>query len=399
MEKKTISDDSIKLTGFLAGKLPKVLGVVGVLSLILAFYLGSKDLHHFYYSYLVAFVFYVTISLGSMFFVLIQYLTRAGWSAVVRRIPETFMMNISVLVPFFIPIIVGMHDLFHWTHIEDYAHDPILAGKAPYLNVSFFIVRAILFFGTWIWLSRKFYIGSTTQDESKDEGITLQLRKASTYGVIIFAVTQTFAYVDWVMSLTPHWYSTIFGVYLFAGSIVICLSLTSITLLILRKFGFLRDIVTVEHFHDLGKLLYGFNVFWAYIAFSQYFLIWYSNVPEETIWYLEHFYGNWNTVAIVLAVGHFAIPFILFMSRHVKRNLTLHLIVAIWIALMHIVDLYWLIMPNVSKAGIHVSLADVLCIIGIGGIYFSSFFKRLASKNIVAKNDPLIQESLHFQNM
>ncbi|RAP35808.1 quinol:cytochrome C oxidoreductase [Candidatus Marinamargulisbacteria bacterium SCGC AAA071-K20] len=399
MQKKTLKPEELKLTGYFADKLPKLLMGIGAVCLAVAFFFGLKDTHHFYYSYLVSFIFYTTISLGALFFVLIQHLTRAEWSVVVRRVAEHFMSNIMLMALFFIPILFGLHDLYHWTHHIDPGSDPILEGKVPYLNVGFFVLRAVVFFLLWIWLSRKFYNGSVEQDSSGDEKISLKLRRASTYGILIFALSQTFAFVDWIMSLTPHWYSTIFGIYLFAGSVVVSLSMFSIVLILFRKSGILKNIVSLEHFHDLGKLIYGFNLFWAYIAFSQYFLIWYANIPEETIWYLAHFEGSWNSVAICLAIGHFAIPFVLFMSRHCKRNLNFHLGMAIWIVSMHFLDLYWLIMPNLSKSGIHFSMVDVLCFFGMGGVYFSVFFKRVASVSLVPKKDPFIEKSLHFENM
>jgi hypothetical protein len=398
MEKKTLKADDLKLTGYFAEKLPKLLMSIGIVSLAVAFFFGLQDTHHFYYSYLVSFIFYTSLSLGALFFVLIQHLTRAGWSVVVRRIAEHFMSNIALMALFFIPIYFGLHDLYHWTHVGGHP-DPILEGKAPYLNIGFFMLRAAVFFLLWIWLSRKFYKGSVAQDDSGDESISLNLRRASTYGVLIFALSQTFAFVDWVMSLTPHWYSTIFGVYLFAGSVVVSLSMFSIVLILLRKQGILKDVVSLEHYHDLGKLIYGFNIFWSYIAFSQYFLIWYANVPEETIWYIQHFEGSWNTVAMCLAIGHFAVPFILFMSRHCKRNLNFHLGMALWLVSMHFLDLYWLIMPNVSASGIHISLNDLLCFLGIGGIYFAVFFKRVAKVSMVPSKDPFIEKSLNFENM
>jgi len=396
--KKRISKSMLQLSGPLTSLVPTVSFIVGIVGLVLSFIFFRKDHHHFMYSYMVAFSFFMTLTLGNLFFVLIQHLTRAGWSVVVRRLPEVIMKNMFLMAIFFIPILFGIHDLYHWSHQDAVLADELLQGKAPYLNTPFFIVRGFLFFAVWIWLVNKFYNSSVLQDKTGDSSITLYLQKTATYGMLIFALSQTFALIDWIMSITPHWYSTIFGIYMFAGSIVVALAVMSLLFMILRANGFLKGIVTTEHFHDIGKLLYGFNVFWSYIAFSQYFLIWYANIPEETVWYAEHFNGSWNTVAIILAIGHFGVPFVLFMSRHAKRNLKFHAIMAVWLILMHALDLYWLVMPNINKLGIHLTFADIVPFLGIGGIYFGFVFLRLSTVSLIPHKDPRLDESLNFHN-
>ena len=404
---KELEDKMIKKTVLLESKVNegqfdvvknwcKYVALLGVF-LSLVFFI-TTDRHHFYYSYLFSFSVFTTISLGAMFFVLIQFLSRAGWSVAVRRIPEYLMSNIGIMCVLFIPIIFGIHDLYHWSHADALMSDRILQGKAPYLNRVFFIVRAILFFAVWLLISKLFSGKSELQDYDSNIEHTALLQRCSPVAVILFALTLTFGFIDWVMSLTPHWYSTIFGVYIFAGSMVSFLAINSIIYILLVKKGILKKSVTIEHFHDLGKLLYGFNVFWAYIAFSQYFLIWYANIPEETIWYGHHFAGNWNTVAILLSIGHFAIPFVLFMSRHAKRNLSFHFGMAIWLLLMHILDLYWVIMPTVSPDGIHVTVTDISTFLAIGGIYFYVFIKMMSKGYLIPVNDPRIDESLKFEN-
>ena len=307
----------------------------------------------FFLSYLVSFMFFLTLSLGALFFILMHYLSQAGWSVALRRIPEHLMANLPVMLFLFIPLLFGIHELYEWSHPEEVLKDPLLQVKAPYLNTPFFIVRSAIAFIVWVLLARLFFKRSTMQDITAEPKLTKILRKVSAPSILLFGITVTFTAIDWIMSLTPHWYSTMYGVYIFAGATVGSLSVMSLTLLILRKNGFLKDIVNVEHYHDLGKLLYGFNIFWAYIAFSQYFLIWYANIPEETEFFMHHFHGGWKYVAILLSVGHFGIPFILCMSRHVKRNLTTHGIMAGWLLIMHFVDIYWLIKPMGDHHGPH----------------------------------------------
>jgi hypothetical protein len=398
MSKDTsVAHQNVRLTGFLAITLPKISLAVGIVFLVLGLFVSRNNLHHFSYSYLTSFIFYLVCSLGALFFVIIQHLTRAGWSVLLRRIAEVLMSNLWVLAIMFIPVLFALPHLYHWT-LAEAAHDHILKGKSGYLNIPFFLIRATVFFGAWLLIARKFFNGSLDQDKSGDHSITLSLQKAATWAVAVFAITQTFAYVDWVMSLTPHWYSTVFGVYFFAVSAVASLSMISLILMILRRFGFLKDLVNVEHFHDLGKFMYGFNIFWTYIAFSQYFLIWYSNIPEETAFFHQHFNGSWNTAAIFLVIGHFVIPFITFMSRHARRNLPFHCGMVIWMLIMTYFDIFWVIMPNVLPAGFHLGFSDIASFLGLGGIFVWAFFTKLKSVNLIPVQDPRLHESINFHN-
>ena len=308
------------------------------------------------------------------------------------------MKNVGLMAILFIPLLFGIHELYHWSHPSEVAKDALLQAKSGYLNIPFFIFRAALFFGIWLWLSKVFYKKSTEQDISGNPDNTVKMQKYSTFGILLFALTVTFSGIDWVMSLTPHWYSTMIGVYFFAGAAVVSLSVMSLIAIMLRKAGYLREVLTVEHFHDLGKLLYGFNVFWAYIAFSQYFLIWYANIPEETVFYIQHFAGTWQYVAAFLVIGHFAIPFVMFMSRHAKRNLTFHAGMMCWLIFMHIVDLYWFIMPNVIPEGFHIGFEPFACFAAIGGLYIGVLFTRMSKVALYPLQDPRLEEASHVQN-
>ncbi|MBT6121326.1 hypothetical protein HOH45_07680 [bacterium] len=387
-----------KLNGFLEKRFPKIALVVGIVGICGAIILGREDSTQFFYSYLVSYLFFLTISLGALFFVIIQHLTRAGWSVGLRRIPEHLMANLPLMAVLFIPILLGLHDLYHWSDTVEVLHDALLSKKAPFLNVPFFIVRAVLYFGSWIWLSRFFFKNSTDQDKSGDKGLTLSMQKVSAVAILVYALTQTFSAIDWIMSLTPHWFSTMIGVYIFAGGILAAVCTISLVALMLRQFGYLKETITVEHYHDLGKLIFGFVIFWAYIAFSQYFLIWYANIPEETEWYIHHITGNWNTFAIFVIVFHFVVPFFLFASRHAKRNLKVHAGVVLLLIVMHFLELYWVVMPNFSHHGIHVSTLDFLCFFGLFGIYASVLFFRMGKYALYPIKDPRLKESQDFIN-
>jgi hypothetical protein len=376
----------------------KKLTIVGAVFSIISIALSFMDTHYFFFSYLTVYMFFLTLTLGAIFIVLLQFVTASGWSVVVRRVPEVLMRNIPLMAVLFIPLIFGMHDLYHWTHLDAVATDHLLQVKRPWLNQVFFFIRIVFYFLVWSWISKTFFQKSTLQDQSGDHQLTHDMQKASTYSMILFALTLTFSAIDLVMSLTPHWYSTIFGVYIFAGAVLIAFCVTSLIYLFLRKQGYLKDIVSVEHFHDLGKLIYGFNIFWSYIAFCQFFLIWYANVPEETDFFLKHFEGSWSFVAILLCVGHFGIPFVFFISRWLKRHLTYHAFMVIWISFMHFVDLYWIIIPNIKPEGVNVVLIDVTLFIAMGCLYFGFFFKNLNKVCLIPKKDPRLSESLKFVN-
>jgi len=393
-----MSDKATQLTGFLAEKLPKMLFMMSVVATFATAALFFQNPKHFFFTYLTSYTFFLTLTLGALFFVIIQFLVRAGWSVTLRRIPEHLMKNMGLMALLFLPILLGLGELYHWTHADAVIHDHLLQGKAPYLNIPFFLVRTALYFVVWLVLVHLFYKGSVAQDKSGDKAITLRLQAIATVGVLLYAVTQSFAFIDWLMSLTPHWFSTIWGIYLFAGSCVISIAIIILIALLLRRFGFMSDVITVEHYHDLGKLLYGFNIFWAYIAFSQFLLIWYANIPEETHWYLEHFSGNWKTISTVIAIGHFFVPLLLFISRHAKRNLRFNATICIWFVFMHFLELYWIIMPNLYKDGVAFRLIDLTCFLAIAGLYFGFFFKRLSTTNLYPIQDPRLEESLRFKN-
>ena len=271
-------------------KLPLITLIVGVVALGLAAAMawGTKQ---FFFSYLVAFCYFLSLAIGGLFFVIVQFATRAGWSVVVRRVAEHLMSTLPLFVPLFIPIAIGLHELYHWTHAEAVSTDPLLTAKSPYLNERGFYFRAAAYFAVWVTLARLFHARSIKQDSSGDVGLTKKMQVLSGPAIALFAFTVTFAAFDWIMSLDPHWYSTMFGPYFFAGAVVSEFALLAVLHILLQRAGGFGQ-VNAEHYHDLGKLLFGFTVFWAYIAFSQFMLIWYSNIPEETLWY-AHRGGPW----------------------------------------------------------------------------------------------------------
>ncbi len=372
-----------------------VVGFIGLLILASGFFVDQKQ---FFFSYLTAFVFWMTFVWGAMFFSFLHHLTGADWSIVLRRILETVMMTIPLMAVLFVPVLLGMFDLYHWSHADVVAADPILLKKSIYLNPVFFTIRTVLYFTIWFFLARGLYKTSLAQDDGAQPKQIEKMKKISAPGMILFAITITFASFDWLMSLDAHWYSTIFGVYIFGGSLLAILTFMVIFGSYLRNKGVLTDTITVEHYHDLGKFLFGFVIFWGYIGFSQYFLIWYANIPEETIWYLERWEGSWKIVTMTIVFGHFVIPFLLLMPRAMKRNLKVLKIIAIFILIMHWIDLYWLVMPSLHHDGASISWMDLAGFLGIGGLFLGFFMRRYAANALVPVNDPRLEKSINMKN-
>ncbi|MGC4122236.1 MAG: hypothetical protein QM765_48170 [Myxococcales bacterium] len=359
---------------------------------------AAVDSHRFAFSYLTGFSFVVTLALGALVFVMIQHLTRAGWSVAPRRQMEWLAGALPVLAVLFIPIALLSHDLYEWLH-PGAMNDHILHKKAAYLNAPFFFVRAAIYLVAWAGLSWFFTSRSRKQDETGDPQLTRSMQAFSAPAVPIYALTITFAGFDWLMSLQPHWYSTIFGVYIFAGALSSALAALALFTLALQKSGAVKSVSTVEHRHDIGKLLFGFTVFYAYISFSQYFLIWYANIPEETVFYLSRWVGSWRPLGMVLVFAHFVIPFLLLLSRRGKRDpLVLGLAAGI-LLVGHYVDLYWLVMPILDKQGMSPSWIDLAALLAPLGVMAWWVTDRAAKDALYPLRDPRLHEAVQLENV
>jgi hypothetical protein len=379
-------------------RIPVVGAVCALLGIVACVILGVANPKQFFFSWLVSFLFFLSLALGALFFVLIQYAAQGGWGIVLRRIGETTFATIPVIAALFLPVLLGLHDLYEWSHAEAVANDALLRWKAPYLNVPFFLIRAALYFGIWSFIALLYYRGSRGQDVTGDPGVSARLRRLAGPGIIVLALTQTFASVDWIMSLTPHWYSTMFGVYFFAGSFIGFIALLSVVAAAMLRAGLLHAVISAEHLHDVGKLLFAFTVFWTYIAFSQFFLMWYANLPEETIWYRARMEGSWMTVSLFLMAGHFVAPFFYLMGRTVKRKGTTLAVGGAWLLAMHFVDLYWQVMPTLHPEGVRPSALDVAAFFAIGGCFVSAAGWLMRRQALVPLRDPRLAESLAFEN-
>ena len=391
MSKTTITDSlefpsDLNITKPLFG-----IGIVGLIATGIGYFFNHDQ---FFFSYLTSFAFYTSIGLGALILLMVHHLTRSQWGTVIRRIPEAMSSNIWIWALFFIPILFGMHSLYHWTHADAVAADPVMEGKVPYLNTPFFIVRQFIYFGIWGFLGYKLYNSSVEQDETGDWGIETLQRRLSGPGTFIFAITLAFASFDWLMSLDPHWYSTMFGVYFFAMSFQAMFATLILMILYLRKKDILANTIRRVHIRDLSLWMFAFTVFYAYIAFSQFLLIYYANIPEETVWFLERFNGGYEYLAFFYLFGRFVLPFVILLNKKAKENFKIVSSVAVLILASHLVELYWIVMPVLNHHGVHLSWMTITAFIGLGGIFLGLFFHKFKQQKMVPVNDPKLSASL-----
>ena len=336
--------------GYTKKDLPVKVGQIGLTLLAVGLVLGIVgyfiDSFRASYSYLTAFMFLLSIGVGSLFLVALEYIAGASWSTPFRRIPEFLSSVVPYLFILVVPLVFSMHDLFNWTHTDVIAKSKVLQGKTPYLNSTFFIIRIVVIFGVWTLFYYFLTKHSRQQDSSKDQRLTKYNIKLSAIFMPLFAITISFAAVDWIMSLEAYWYSTIFGVYFFGGATVASLAAVTLITVFLKEKGYLHSRTNSEHYYSLGTLMFAFTAFWGYIAFSQYMLIWYGDLPEETLWFIHRWNGGWKIISIIIIFGQFIVPFFALISHKAKTNPKRLKFMSIWILCAHFIDVYWMIMPS-----------------------------------------------------
>jgi hypothetical protein len=370
--------------------------ILGIAGLVAAAVGAALNLEQFYRSWLIGFLFCLGLTLGSLGLLMLQHLSGGQWGLVSRRVFEAAARTLPLLALLFIPIVIGIPSVFEWSHTDVVANDPVLRQKAPFLNTGFFIGRAVAYFAFWILCAYLLTTWSAKQDEGSvavTAADSIRFRTVSAPGLLFLVLTITFASVDWVMSLDPHWYSTIFGLLTVAGQGLSALAFAIAVLSLLAAAPPLSRYLAPRHFHDLGKLMLAFVMLWAYLAFSQFLIIWSGNLPEEIPWYVERLRGTWGAVAIVLVLGHFALPFLLLLSRDLKRNRGLLAKVAVFVIAMRLVDLIWLVAPNFEHHGFPLHWMDVVLPLGLLGIWLFMFARNLRRLTLLPLNDPYFKEA------
>lgn len=338
------------------------------------------------------------IGLAGALLISLQYISNASWGVAIRRVPEAMIHVLPVSAIVMILLLFGLHNLYEWTHQDVVQQDPILQSKTWWLNVPSFITRMIIILGLWLALAFALVKISKKQDESGDIGLVARGKKYSAIFIVIFGLTFTMASMDWIMSLEPHWYSTIFAIYNFAGLFLAGLAVVTIVVIHLRREGPLKGIVTEEHLHDLGKLMFAFSTFWMYIWFSQYLLIWYANIPEEAAYYVHRQHGSWGIFTLLNVVFNWCIPFVILLPKWTKRHEGILLKVCTLILIGHWIDLFWMIMPPFMKENPVISIWEVGPMIGAIALGIYIIYAAFSRSNPVPLRDPYLEESLHYHS-
>ena len=344
------------------------------------------------FSYLTGYVFWTGIALGCLALTMLHQLSGGQWGVVIRRPLEAAVRTLPLMLLLFVPIALGASQIYEWARPELVEHDAVLQHKHAYLNVPFFIARAAIYFAIWIGLGTLLIRWSDAQDRSGDPALHYRLRTLSGPGLALYALTVSFAGVDWVMSLDPHWFSMIFGILTIGGQGLGALAFITATLVLLARYAPMRDTVGPGHTHDLGKLMLAFVMLWAYFAFSQFLITWSGNLAEEIPWYLRRLEGPWKWMGLAIALLHFALPFALLLSRDLKRRPGKLVLVALLVVLMRMVDTIWMIAPEFHGEA-HGSAAlgvvnDLLALAGIGGIWLWWYLGRLKQRPLLPLHDP-----------
>jgi hypothetical protein len=363
------------------------------------------DRDQFFRSWLIAFMLFLGITLGSMALMMIQHLSGGTWG-VFRRVFEASSRTLPLMAALFIPIIAGMTSLYPWTHADLVATDEILRHKAAYLNTGFFLARAFVYFLGWTLIAWTLTAWSKRQDDG-DMSVNLKIQRLSGFGIVFYALTITFAGVDWIMSLNPHWYSTLFGFLMIGGQGLSTLAFTIIISRYLSKRPPMQELLTPSHFHDLGKLSLAFTMLWAYFNFSQFLLTYAANLVEEVPYFLARLDHGWQYLAIFLILFHFFVPFFLLLSRDNKRASTRLVMIAAWILFMRYVDIYMLVTPEFASDGSNLHMVhgehashffvhwlDLAAPLAIGGLWVWMFSTQLLQRPMLAFRDPYLRESL-----
>lgn len=386
------------------------LGVLGLVATAIAGF--TVDAKHAMSAALIGVMGVTGVSLGALFFVMVFHLTNAGWSSTIRRQFENVMSMLPVCFALF--AVFAAVELFSGGVVASWLNEQVTVSegyfiqkKAPYLNLAFIVVRAIIFFAIWLTLARIMWTNSVNQDRTGDRWLTAKSRFHASWGMLAFALSAAFFSFDWLKAVADYrFFSTMWGVYFFAGAIFATIPTVVIILALLRRSGRLKDAVTDEHFHDLGKLMFGFTVFWAYIGFSQYFLIWYSNIPEETAFYVHRKSPPWDTLTMALVIGHFIVPWYLLLWRGARRSLMGLAGMAAYMIVMHILDLYWIVRPTVDLARTMTTTPniagglwiDAAGIIGVVALYAGLLARKVGSGPLVPLHDPRLAQALKHKN-
>jgi hypothetical protein len=365
----------------------------GILLLVLSIAGAIFDPGQFFRSYLMGYLFWFGLGLGSMALVMIQYLTGGAWGVVTRRLLESSMRTIPILAVMFIPVAFGISQLYGWSHAAEVRADPILAHRSAYMNPTMFILRAVVCFA--IWMTFAYFLNKWSGEEDRIGDQTRRLAALSAPGLLIYVFTVTFCSIDWAESLVNHWFSTIWGFIFVVGQGLSAMAFAIVVVAWLSRRPPLEGVVRPAHFHDLGKLLFMFIMLWGYMAFSQLLIVWSGNLSTEIPWYLPTFGTTWGWVGGALIAVQFLIPFLLLLSRQIKRNPAALCGVVGIIVVMRFVDLFWIVMPSYHPSGFHVNWMNFSVPLALGGIWIAAFLGQLKKRPLLPLQAPDLEKAMH----
>ena len=372
--------------------------VCGVIGVVLVVVLGLRDTQQLFRSYLFAFIYWISIPLGCTAILMLHHLTGGWWGLPIRRILEAGSRTIRLMAVLFVPVLFGMSKLYLWANAAIVQSDPILQEKRWWLNPTGFVVRYFIYFGVWFLLVGLLNKWSREQDQTGNPALADRMSAISGPGLVFWGFAVSGAAVDWVMSLEPHWYPTIYGLLFIAIEALIALSFTLFVLRMLSDFPPIKDSVAPSRFNDLGNILLAFVMLWAYLSFDQLIITWAGNLKEEIPWYMQRAFGGWAPVGVALVILHFFVPFLLLLQRGVKRRLRVLSIVAGWMVLLTLVDIYWIVVPSWDKLSPHVHFIDIFAVVGIGGLWVAAFAWQLKKLPLLPLHDPRFEGVLQHEH-
>lgn len=364
-------------------------GVIGLIGCAAGF---ATNRHQFFISYLTGCMFWVGLSLGCLVVAMIHHLTGGRWGFVTRRFLEAGFMTLPLMLILFLPLFLGLRELYLWAQPGAVAESHALRGKAPYLSLTWFTIRSLFFFVIWLVMALRLRAWSLQQDQTSNLDPTIRMRTLSGPGIVVYAVTGTFAFVDWVMSTEPKWFSTMFAVIVLIGQVLIAFAFVTLLLAWFHQEPPFRNVAEKRHFHDLGNLLLAFVIFWTYVSFGQLLVIYSGNQPNEIDWYLHRINGGWVWIIALLALFHFFVPFFLLLFRVMSQNIRRLAVIAALVFVLHIIEVYWTIEPSFFR-GVHIHWTDFAAVIGVGGVWLAVFAAMLKRHPLLPQNDPRIEYS------
>ena len=346
------------------------------------------DHDQFFRSYLLAFVYWVSLSLGSLLLLMVHHLVGGRWGFALRRLLEGGTRTLLLMFVLGIPVLLGIHELYEWSHADVVANDEILQKKAVFLNPTFFVIRYVIYFLIWGALAVLLNKWTAEQDLTTETSPTRRMQILSGPGVVVFVLITTFSAIDWIMSLEPHWFSTIYAAIFIIGQMLMTWAFMTLVAVQLSRYQPLSALLTNERLRDLGTFMLGFVMLWAYTSFSQFLIIWSGNLPEEITWYYTRLAGGWQNVGYMLVVFHFFVPMVLLVSSRLKARIPILVSIAAGLMAMRLMDLFWITAPAFDKTGFTIHWLDVVLPIAIGGLWLWVFYGQLSKRSLVPLNDP-----------